>query len=118
LILGSLFKLSDDTCLIENAWKTETSWERMRGLLGRDRLTSQEALMLSPCASIHTVGMGYPIDVAYLSKDGTVLKTVSKISPFRFSVCSGAHVTVEMSAGFLERHPLQKGERLVWRKQP
>jgi uncharacterized protein len=47
---------------------------RRRGLLGRDHL--EGALVLRPCRWIHTVGMHFAIDVAYLDDDGQVIKTL------------------------------------------
>lgn len=44
---------------------------RTRGLLGRDGLTG--ALLLTPASSIHTLGMRFPIDVAYLDRRLRVL---------------------------------------------
>ena len=44
---------------------------RRRGLLGRDGI--EGALLLEPARSVHTVGMRFPIDVAFLARDGTVL---------------------------------------------
>jgi uncharacterized membrane protein (UPF0127 family) len=39
---------------------------RTKGLLGRDGITG--ALLLTPAASVHTVGMRFAIDVAYLDR--------------------------------------------------
>ena len=43
---------------------------RRRGLLGRDGLDG--ALVIQRCRWIHTLGMRFPIDVAYLDHDGAV----------------------------------------------
>jgi uncharacterized membrane protein (UPF0127 family) len=52
-----------------------TGWrERARGLLGRDGLDG--ALVLAPCRWVHTVGMRFPIDVAYVDGNGVVVKTI------------------------------------------
>lgn len=32
--------------------------------------------MLRPCRWVHTIGMRFPIDVAYLDRDGVVVKAV------------------------------------------
>ena len=48
--------------------------ERGRGLLGRDGI--EGALVLDPCRWVHTIGMRFPLDVAYLDEDGVVVKTV------------------------------------------
>jgi uncharacterized membrane protein (UPF0127 family) len=47
---------------------------RRRGLLGRD--TMEGALVLRPCRWVHTLGMRFPIDVAYVDRDGVVVKTI------------------------------------------
>ncbi|MFF8970584.1 DUF192 domain-containing protein [Streptomyces sp. NPDC014995] len=44
---------------------------RAKGLLGRDSIDG--ALLLSPASGIHTFRMRIPIDVAYLTRDLTVL---------------------------------------------
>src|SRR4029453_14816348 len=48
--------------------------ERARGLLGRDGL--EGALVLDKTKWVHTLAMRFPLDVAYLDRDGVVLKTV------------------------------------------
>lgn len=49
---------------------------RMRGLLGTRAGEGIGVLLLAPCSSVHTFGMSYPIDVAFVSGCGTVLKTI------------------------------------------
>ncbi|WP_137993619.1 DUF192 domain-containing protein [Streptomyces vilmorinianum] len=48
---------------------------RRRGLLGRDGITG--ALLLTPANSIHTFGMRFAIDVAYLDRAFRVLDVVT-----------------------------------------
>ncbi len=45
--------------------------ERSRGLLGRRGI--ETALVLEPASSVHTFGMAFPIDVAYVARSGRVL---------------------------------------------
>ena len=52
-----------------------TARARRRGLLGRDGV--EGALVLRPCRHVHTVGMRFPIDVAFCDADGVVLRTVT-----------------------------------------
>ncbi|WP_240646171.1 DUF192 domain-containing protein [Georgenia sp. SYP-B2076] len=44
---------------------------RRQGLLGTDGLDG--LLWIERCSSVHTFGMRYPIDVAYLTRSGRVL---------------------------------------------
>lgn len=81
---------------------------RARGLLGRDSLDG--ALVLRPCRWIHTLGMRFPLDVAYLDADGVVVKTVHMrrnrvgVPVFR------ANVVVEASEGAFGRWGLRVGD--------
>lgn len=55
---------------------------RARGLLGRSALDG--ALWLPGVRSVHTVGMAFPLDVAWVSRDGRVLRVV-RLRPGRLS---------------------------------
>ena len=66
--------LVSDGRVLASAVCAASARDRRRGLLGR---TSVEgALVLAPCRWIHTIGMRFDIDVAYLDADGVVVKTV------------------------------------------
>jgi uncharacterized membrane protein (UPF0127 family) len=84
--------------------------ERTRGLLGRDGTTG--AMVFRRCRQVHTLGMRFPIDVAFCADDGRVLR-VSSLSPWRVSplVWRSAFV-IEAEAGAFERWALRVGDRI------
>ncbi|HEV8164206.1 MAG TPA: DUF192 domain-containing protein [Actinomycetota bacterium] len=84
--------------------------DRTRGLLGRDRL--EGALLLSPASSVHTLGMRFPIDVAFCDRRMRVLVTVS-MRPNRVGLPRprSRHV-IEAEAGQFARWGLRKGDQL------
>ena len=89
-------------------------WTRGWGLLGRKQLAEEQGIWIRPCKSIHTLFMRFPIDLVYVSVDGTVVKTCSGIQPFQFSLGGKqAHSALELPAGFLSRKPITVGEKLV-----
>jgi uncharacterized membrane protein (UPF0127 family) len=97
-------------CLAEVA---ENPWTRAVGLLGRKELPEGQGLWIRPCKSIHTFFMRFPIDVAYLAPDGTVVKTCSRLRPFRLSMGGRqAHSVLELPPGFLARAKVKVGDRL------
>lgn len=55
--------------------------QRGRGLLGRDGL--EGALLLPHCRSVHTLGMRFAIDVAFLGPEGDVVDVVAPMRPWR-----------------------------------
>jgi len=85
---------------------------RKKGLLGRDGLAHDQALLIVPCSSIHTWFMRFPIDVIFAARDGRVLKTRSAIGPWRIFAALGAYAAVELPAGTLARTPVTAGDRL------
>ena len=70
--------------------------ERLRGLL----LTGRDArpVLLEDCASIHTFGMAYPIDVAFLARDGSCLLSVRGVPPGRVLGARGSARVLERPA--------------------
>jgi uncharacterized membrane protein (UPF0127 family) len=65
----------------------DTHWTRLRGLLGlasRD-FGNGRGLWIKPCHGVHTLGMGFPIDVVYLDRSLTVVHVQSELKPWRFA---------------------------------
>ena len=89
--------------------------ERMRGLLGRTELASDEGILLRPASSIHTAFMRFPIDVVFLDGSLTVLKVVPALGPWRTATRLRARSVLELAAGECERRGLAIGDRLELR---
>jgi len=84
------------------------------GLLGRRGLAKDEGLLLTPCTSVHTFFMRFPIDILYLDRERVVVKAVRALRPFRVSAClRGSHSILELAAGALEASGTQVGDRLA-----
>jgi uncharacterized membrane protein (UPF0127 family) len=89
----------------------EGSRSRARGLLGRDGF--EGALLLKPAMSVHTIGMRFPVDVAYCDRDLNVLAVVHAMRPWRVAVPRvRARVVIEAEAGSFERWRLAVGDSL------
>ncbi|MFH9606598.1 DUF192 domain-containing protein [Streptomyces sp. NPDC017448] len=88
---------------------------RTRGLLGRDGI--EGALMLTPCGSVHTFGMRFAIDVAYLDRTFRVL-AVTTMRPGRLGLprLRARHV-VEAEAGAMERWGVRPGVQVELRAE-
>jgi len=92
---------------------------RLRGLLLRRPLATDgsEALLLWPCAGIHTIGMRYSLDVAFLDASGAVLCIFEGVRPWRACWKRGAHGALELRAGAARRLGLAVGDNVEWRMQ-
>lgn len=97
----------------------ETAPLRARGLLGRASLHPGQGVWITPCRQVHTIGMGFPIDVAFCSGDGTVLHVVAVMPPWRVTRwVRGAAGVLEVAAGVLATEPVVVGDRLGWPDAP
>lgn len=88
---------------------------RRKGLLGRAGLEPGEALILAPCSSVHTAFMRFPIDVAFVDREGRIVKIASGVRPWRIRAAWRAFATVELTAGALRRLPCAPGDVLELR---
>ena len=94
--------------------KTETTLERTRGLLGSKPLADNEGLWISPCNSVHTFGMSYPLDIVYLNRNQQVRKITANLKPRRLSFSLLAASVIELKAGTASKLLLKKGDKVQW----
>jgi uncharacterized membrane protein (UPF0127 family) len=83
---------------------------RRRGLRGRSDFGG--ALLLRPCRQVHTLGMRFPIDVAFVDEEGCVI-AVTALRPWRVSrPVLAARAAVEAREGSFERWGVGVGATL------
>lgn len=85
---------------------------RRRGLLHRDSLSANTALILAPCFAIHTAFMRFAIDVVFVDRGGVIRRIVRRLPPWRMAASPGAYATVEFAAGALDGVDVAVGDRL------
>ena len=100
--------------VLASAERATSRGSRARGLLGRDGVGG--ALILAPCRSVHTLGMRFAIDVAYLDEHGVVVKVAHMHrNRIGFPVWKARSV-IEAEAGAFERWGLQVGQQVELRE--
>jgi len=90
----------------------ETALTRMRGLLGRRSLGAGEGLLLRPGGAVHTACMHFAIDVVFLGGDGTVLRVVHNLQPWRMASKRGTRTVLELAAGEARWRGIEPGQKL------
>jgi uncharacterized membrane protein (UPF0127 family) len=91
----------------------QTFLSRLVGLLGTAAIAEGEGLWIVPCRSVHTLGMRYPIDVAFLDARGVVVGTLEGLPPNRIGrVFRDARGALELRAGTLAATGTAPGDRL------
>jgi uncharacterized membrane protein (UPF0127 family) len=85
---------------------------RRQGLLGRDGMEPFTALVLAPCAAVHTMFMRFSIDVIFLDADGRAIKIVPDLAPWRAAATLFARAVIELPAGTLASREVSLGDTL------
>ena len=89
------------------------------GVLGRRSVDIGDGLWLPGVASVHTVGVRFPIDLLFLDAKLQTVWAAGNVPPGRWLVqAGGAAHTLELGAGTLAllESPLQGGDG--WRLEP
>ncbi len=91
----------------------DTSFRRMKGLLGRSGLAAGSGLWIRPSSGVHTLFMSFPIDVVGLDTQYRVVHLWPVLKPWRITRVSLAIKTVlELPAGTIAATGVQVGDLL------
>jgi len=84
---GQAFNQTRQSYLATALAVADTHWTRLRGLLGlaSSDFRNGSGLWIVPCHGVHTLGMGFPIDVVYLDRAMTVIHIQNDLRPWRFA---------------------------------
>ena len=113
-------KVINDTKEKTLGWKVEFAssfWMRLKGLMGRKEMKIGSGLILSPCNSIHTFFMSFPLDVIFLDKNRTVICIKEHIPPFRIILpVPKAHEVLELPQGTIKLTNTEPDDKLVFKQ--
>jgi len=87
---------------------------KMKGLLGRNYLDPEEAMIFPDAPSLHTFFMQFPIDILFLDKTKKVIQSFEKIKPNRLLPYIKSRFTIEMPAGAIEEKQIKGGDDITW----
>ena len=92
---------------------------RLRGMLGRPAPKTGEGLLLTPCRSVHTYGMRFPLDIAFLDVHGSIVAAYRSLPPgSRSRWHRNAVHALELPAGTLESSGSAVGDVVAWTGEP
>jgi hypothetical protein len=112
---GQAFNQTRQAFLATALAVADTHWTRLRGLLGlaSSDFRNGSGLWIVPCHGVHTLGMGFPIDVIYLDRSMTVIHIQSDLRPWRFApVRSQAASVLELPCRMAAETRTALGDRI------
>lgn len=92
----------------------DTSFTRLKGLIGRLHLRSDEGIWVVPSSGVHTLGVFFRLDLIYLDESQKVIEVIEyfprfRIAPIRIRAAS----VLELPQHTIYSSQTQKGDRLL-----
>jgi uncharacterized protein len=84
-------------------FEAHSSRARLRGLARMDEPPPGYALLITRCRSVHTFGMRFPLDLAFLDRDERPVEVVRDVPPRRILSHRAARSVLEIRAGQIDR---------------
>lgn len=104
----------EGTIVCERCEVPQTSFGRMRGLLGRDGLEAGTGMLIDRAPSVHMFFMRFAIDVVFLDRDRKVVRIARELRPWRMAGARKAVAALELPAGAASEAGLAEGDALVF----
>ena len=106
------------TTLAEEVRLADTPGSRLVGLLQETSLEPYQGLWIYPSQAIHTFGMRFPIDVAFLDRHLRVKRIYHRLPPYRWTrLVWRAQSVLELAGGVLARTGTEVGDDLQFSLQ-
>jgi uncharacterized membrane protein (UPF0127 family) len=109
------FNCTKQTLIASKVELADRAWLRMKGLIGRSAsdFIPGNGLWIIPAEGIHTIGMSFPIDVAYLDSKDRVIRLYHQLAPMRIAAIKWkAKSVLELPAGMLLQSRTEVGDLL------
>jgi uncharacterized membrane protein (UPF0127 family) len=109
-----VFNESRQSFLHLGVGRADTCLSRLRGLLGRWSLRSDDGLWVIPSRGIHTVGLCFSIDVVYLDQACRVVHLIEALRPFRIApILINSYSVLELPPRSIYSSNTQVGDQLL-----
>jgi uncharacterized membrane protein (UPF0127 family) len=109
-----VYNKTRETFVATETMLADSYLRRLVGLLGKTKRWAQlgRGLWIIPSSGVHTIGMLFPIDLIFLSKEKEVVHVEEHVRPFRISKVSlKAESVLELPPHTIYRSGTQIGDR-------
>jgi uncharacterized protein len=109
-----VFNKTRESFLSLSVAAADTHLTRLKGLLGRLRLKSDEGIWVIPSQGVHTIGVLVPVDLIYLDSGHRVIHTIESLGSFRIGpIRRNCASVLELPARTIYSSQTQVGDELL-----
>jgi uncharacterized protein len=92
----------------------DTTFTRLKGLIGKLRLRFDEGMWVVPSSGVHTLGVLFPLDLIYLDESYRVIHLIEYFPTFRVApLRAQASSVLELPTHTIYSSQTQPGDQLV-----
>src|SRR6267154_5089569 len=92
----------------------DTTFARLKGLIGRLKLRVDEGLWIVPSCGVHTLGVLFPLDLIYLDESHRVIHLIEHFPRFRIApLRTQASSVLELPIHTIYSSQTQAGDQLL-----
>jgi uncharacterized protein len=92
----------------------DSTLARLRGLIGRFKLRSDEGIWVVPSSGVHTIGVMVPLDLIYLDASHRVIHVVEHFPTFRIApIRADSESVLELPTHTIYSSQTQVGDQLL-----
>ena len=92
----------------------DSTLARLRGLIGRFKLRSDEGIWVVPSSGVHTIGVMVPLDLLYLDASHRVIHVVEHFPTFRIApIRADSESVLELPTHTIYSSQTQVGDQLL-----
>ena len=92
----------------------DTTFARLKGLIGRLKLRVDEGLWIVPSVGVHTLGVLFPLDLIYLDEKHQVIHVIEHFPRFRIApIRTHASSVLELPTHTIYSSQTQPGDQLL-----
>lgn len=108
-----IYNSTQNKLIADDAKMADNFITRSVGLLSRKSISSDEALVIKPCCSIHTFFMRFAIDVLFVEKNGEIAALYENVQPWRIlPIHLKSYYVIELAALQISAKNISVGETI------
>lgn len=105
----NIYNSTKNNLIADDAKLANTFFTRSVGLLSKDSILENQALIIKPCFSIHTFFMRFAIDVLFVDKKNRIVAMYENVQKNRIlPMHLSSLYVVELSTGQISRKNIEK----------
>ncbi len=109
-----VFNKTRESFLSLRVYAADTHLARLKGLVGRIRLKSDEGIWVIPSQGVHTIGVLFAIDLIYLNSEHRVIHAIESFGTFRIGpIRSKCASVLELPTRTIYSSQTQIGDELL-----